>query len=105
MSISWARDLRSTGEYLVPRRDESRPVSNDDGMIPPANVLDYLPEGDPQQHTEVYFDPANLNLEHPYWVIDGQAYLLHNWADPAATLVFRDGKEQMVDLPADLHFR
>src|SRR5690606_12295885 len=47
--------------------------------------------------------PANLNLAHPYWVMDGRAYLLHNWNEPTATLVYRDGTEQVVDLPADVH--
>lgn len=96
--------LRATGEYLIPRRDESLPVSNDDGMFPPPNVLDYLPSGDPDDSTLVYFDPEMTNLPFPYWVADGAAYLLHDWNMPSATLVFRDGSKQSVDLPENLHF-
>lgn len=96
--------LEGTGEYLIPERDESRPVSNGDGMFPPANVIAYLPDSNPEQATQVYFDPQNLDLARPNWVADGQAYLLHNWGQPTAVLIFRDGHEQVIDLPADLHF-
>ncbi len=103
--FNWLGDrLDTRGELLVPMRDESRPVSNDDGMIPPSNVIEYLSDGDPNSGVQVYFDPDMLNLPHPYWVQGGAAYLLHNWAQPTATLIQRDGTSQIVDLPAELHF-
>jgi hypothetical protein len=93
-------ELSGTGEYLVRGRDESRPLRDDD-TIPPSNVLEYLPAGDPEESTIVYFDPENLYLQRPVWVIDGQAYLLPVYSAPAQ-LVFRDGTQQSVDLPVDL---
>ena len=90
--FNWLGDrLSQTGEMLVPIRDETRPVSNDDGMFPPNNVVTYLPDGDPASASQVYFNPDMLNLPNPYWVDDGNAYLLHVWGQPTATLVHRDG--------------
>jgi hypothetical protein len=72
-------------------------------MFPAANVIRYLPDGDPEAPVIVYHDPANLDLAHPYWVADGRAYLLHNWGDTSATLVFRSGYERVIEIPPDLH--
>jgi hypothetical protein len=103
--FNWLGDyLDGTNNYVIPVRDESRPVSHDDGMFPPANTLEYVADGNPASGTVVYFDPDRLDLPYPRWVQGGAAYLLHNWGEPTALLVGRDGTEQVIELPHDLHF-
>lgn len=91
--------LGNTGEYVIPARDESLPVSAADGMIPPQNVIRYLPDGRPQNATLLYHDPANLTIGGVAWVLDGEAYLLTSWENTDAVLVYRDGRTQVLTMP------
>jgi hypothetical protein len=91
--------LPGTGEIVIQAQDPNLPVVEQNGMFPPANVIHYLPDGDPEAPVIVYHDPANLDLAYPQWVADGSAYLLHNWGDTSATLIFRDGHERVIELP------
>ena len=95
--------LDATGEYIIPARDESLPTSNMDGMMLPQNIVQYLPEGDPEQAAMIFHDPMHLTIGGVQWVLDGQAYLITEWVD-GGLLVFRDGRTLPVPMNSGMQF-
>ncbi|MFP4321579.1 MAG: hypothetical protein ACLFTK_03925 [Anaerolineales bacterium] len=92
-------DRLNTGELVIAQHDTRFPLGLTMGMFPPANVINYFqsPENaEPENGRTIYFNPNNLDLPTPRWVINGQGILLHNafgeTPDPGVVLL-RDGTE------------
>ena len=82
--------LEATGEYVIPVRNEDLPASNEDGMFPPSNAVEYLPDASQQTSALIYHDPAHIVIGSVDWVLGGQAYLVTEWYG-TAVVVQRDG--------------
>jgi len=96
--------LPATGEIIASYDNPDRPHSDAEVMGGPLNALRYTTLDDPSGGTEVFFDPNNLNLPVPRWVMDGNAYLLHRWRETMSTLVFRDGMARSMDYGVEMLF-
>jgi hypothetical protein len=91
--------LHGTGEIIMPAQDEAYPARP--GPMIDFNVLVYQnPSTDqPGDSRVIYVNPAEpAPVLVPRWVADGRAYLIHNAERPTATLVWRDGTLETVEL-------
>lgn len=83
--------LPVTGEIVRAAQDTDYPTATDvDVMVGPFNVIEYV-SGEGADATIGYYNPQNLNLMSPRWVIDGHAYLIDDQFAQSGTLVYRDG--------------
>ena len=88
--------LEATGEYVIPVRNEDLPASNENGMFPPSNAVEYLPDASQQTSALIYHDPVHIEIGNVNWVMDGQAYLITEWYG-TAVVVQRDGTALSVE--------
>ncbi len=86
----WGDKLQTTGEYVIPERNDNLTVSSEDGMMPPSNTVIYRLEGNPDTTALIYYDPNHLLIGNVNWVMGGNAYLITEW-DGMATVVQRNG--------------
>jgi len=107
--------LEETGELLVTANNPAYPQSEQIGMLPPANVVEWYATGVPPAPEErmanaalapvVYFDPNNLELQTARFIVDGQAFItLGTELAPRAVAVFRNGGQELVDVPVSESF-
>lgn len=98
--------LPFTGEFAQAKANESLPISPiEQAYFLPANAVEYFPEGFPiDPPPTVFFNANMLNLQNPYWVMDGSALLIGDWDSDQWMLVHRDGTQQAVAVPASAQF-
>lgn len=103
---SFGARLEATGEMVVLANDPAYPASPQLGMLPPANVVRYSPDGDPHGPNSwvIYHNPDTLDLQQVDWVLDGQAVLVVPRDTYYWMLIHRDGTIQRIDYNPGNHF-
>jgi len=95
------RRLDLTGEWVYGEDHPSFPAGSIPEFIAPSNVIVYRNGSSTEV---VYFNPDNLELPVPRWVLDGRAFLLREADGSAVTLVYRDGRQQTLPIRAQGRF-
>jgi hypothetical protein len=89
----FGRRLPATGEWLIPEDHPGFPASQEPYIyFPPNNVVTLLYPDSPVADV-VYFNPENLDLLSPEWVLDGRAFLISGLESDEGALVYRDGHQ------------
>lgn len=91
--------LANTGEVIMAQRNENYLDLQREGLG--YNVLQYVTPNTVNglDASVIYSNPSvPVFLLSPRWVVDGEAYLLHNDNLPTATLVWRDGTSLSIDV-------
>lgn len=91
-NIAFAGSILANGETIQAIQHPDYPISNADSMFDPANIIEYFQLSDRENTKIVYFNPDNINLIKPEWVIDGQAYIIQEPFAEGVTVVWRDGQ-------------
>ncbi len=86
--------LPATGEYL-------RWTSSDDNLD--QRIIEVISEGDIDNRTAVFKFAKGDFLPHPFWVLDGRAYIMRQEGN-AGVVIFRDGTILDVELEVYTRF-
>jgi hypothetical protein len=81
----WGDKLALNGEMVLARYNENFPVRGFEGMFGPTNVVAYFAPGEVPYNADfsvlnpgrvVFYNPDLLDVPLPYWIADGNAFLL-----------------------------
>lgn len=110
-SVFFADVLPATGEILYATQNAAYPASPMPSYLPIPNVITYIHNQpmpryyEPSDAPVIYADPTQVDLSGgAHWVLDGEAALIIPNESTAWVLLYRDGTQQTVTVPAGSSF-
>lgn len=102
--VNFAQDvLPATGEAVAAIEEKDFPVIQDDALISPGTIVAYY--ADRTEATSIIYRAEEL-IGRAAWVLNGDAILItlvnaDFSSSTQAVLLYRDGRQQILDLPVD----